>query len=97
MNVLMHWSNWEIKDPKHETLEKSMMLRYLVHVMGDIHQPLHSAQLFDDELFPKGDIGGNLFLINYTKNIENLHKFFDSGADSLPNDINRVFFLLKSL
>jgi len=89
MKVLLKWNHWEIKDQAHETMEKSMMLRYLTHVVGDIHQPLHSASLFDDELFPKGDMGGNLFKINYTSNINNLHKFWDSAADSLDNNITR--------
>lgn len=91
MDVLLHWSKWEIRNFQNETLEKSMMLRYLVHVVGDVHQPLHSASLFDNEHFPKGDMGGNLFKINYTKNVDNLHKFFDSGADQLPNEITRVY------
>jgi len=93
MNVLLKWNKWEISNPKNETMEKAMMIRYLIHVIGDIHQPLHSAQLFDDVYFPKGDAGGNLFKLNYTKNIDNLHKFFDSGADQFPNEITRVVYL----
>jgi len=89
MTVLLKWNKWELKDLEHEALEKSMMLRYLAHVVGDIHQPLHSAELFDDVNFPKGDMGGNLFKIKYTSNINNLHKFWDSGADSLNNNITR--------
>jgi hypothetical protein len=68
------------------------MLRYFMHVIGDIHQPLHASQLFDDDLFKKGDEGGNLFLINYfsTEDIDNLHKLYDSGIDKLNNNIKRV-------
>jgi len=88
MKALLHWNKWESKNLANETMEKSLMLRYLVHVVGDVHQPLHSAEFFDDQLFPKGDMGGNLFLINYT-GIKNLHSFYDSGADSLNNNITR--------
>ena len=91
MKQLLTWNKWEIMHQADETLEKSIMLRYLVHVVGDVHQPLHSAELFDDDRFPKGDMGGNLFLINYKEDIENLHKFWDSGADNLPNSIYRVY------
>ena len=59
MNVLLKWNKWEISNPKNETMEKAMMIRYLIHVIGDIHQPLHSAQLFDDVYFPKGDAGND--------------------------------------
>ena len=90
MEVLTKWTKWEIDDLQNNVFEKSMMLRYLIHVVGDIHQPLHAVELFDDVKFPRGDNGGNLFLIEYNDNIGNLHKFFDSGADSLPNDLIRV-------
>jgi len=88
MKVLTSWTKEEL-DNLNVNFEKSMMLRYLIHVVGDIHQPLHAAELFDNERFIKGDYGGNLFYINYTDRIGNLHKFFDSGADSLPNDLTR--------
>ena len=66
-----------------------MMARYLVHVVGDIHQPLHASSFFDNDRFKEGDQGGNLFLINYKDGVENLHKLFDSGADQLQNIIKR--------
>jgi len=88
MKTLTLWTKEEINELNGD-FEKSMMLRYLIHVVGDIHQPLHAAEFFDNERFIKGDYGGNLFYINYTDRIGNLHKFFDSGADSLPNDFTR--------
>ena len=69
-------------------------MRYLIHVLGDIHQPLHASTLVNKQ-FPKGDQGGNFFLINYSQNIENLHKFFDSGADNLSQTIVRVIFKIN--
>jgi len=62
--------------------EKSMMARYLIHVVGDVHQPLHAACLIN-ELFPDGDFGGNEFKIIFSDNINNLHKLFDSGIGRL--------------
>ena len=35
------------------------MARYLLHVVGDIHQPLHSTNYFNGT-FKTGDLGGNL-------------------------------------
>ncbi len=43
-------------------LMQSFGLRMMIHIVGDIHQPLHSAALFSDR-FPTGDEGGNLFKI----------------------------------
>jgi len=66
--------------------EKSFALRFMTHVIGDMHQPLHAAGLFDEVLFPKGDRGGNSFKISYTGTtvLKNLHSFLDSGADGFP-------------
>lgn len=42
--------------------EKAIYLCWVVHLIGDIHQPLHCADLYDEQ-FPEGDRGGNLDLI----------------------------------
>lgn len=39
-------------------LDKARQLRFLIHMVGDIHQPLHAATLYSNE-FPRGDLGGN--------------------------------------
>jgi hypothetical protein len=65
------------------------MARYLIHVVGDVHQPLHAASYFDDDKFRDGDQGGNLFKIIYDDNIDNLHKLYDSVVDRVNNKIGR--------
>ena len=37
---------------------KAIALAWLFHLAGDIHQPLHTAQLFTVD-YPHGDRGGN--------------------------------------
>jgi hypothetical protein len=54
--------------------DKAIMLCWLFHVVGDIHQPLHSSTLFSQKLFPEGDRGGNRVL---TKQRGNLHSLWD--------------------
>ena len=78
------WTKEEIENLDTQ-FEKSTALRFLTHVIGDVHQPLHSSGFKSNE-FPKGDMGGNLFAIIYPpdKNINQIHKFFDSGAALLP-------------
>jgi hypothetical protein len=68
--------------------EKSFFLMYLLHVVGDIHQPLHSCSLMNKE-FPEGDRGGNSLKINFVNNkeITNLHSLWDSVLDADYNGI----------
>lgn len=51
--------------------EKMIALRYLVHVMGDIHQPLHVGNGFD--------LGGSACQIHWktAQTTQNLHVFWD--------------------
>lgn len=68
------------------TAERSLFARYLIHMVGDIHQPLHSVSLYN-KTFTKGDAGGNLLklkILNGT--LQNFHSFWDSGAFRLQND-----------
>jgi hypothetical protein len=54
--------------------DKAIMLAWLFHLVGDIHQPLHSTALFSPRLFPIGDRGGNSVL---TVQRRNLHSLWD--------------------
>ena len=62
-------------------IPKSLCTRLMIHFIGDIHQPLHSSTLFSPE-FPEGDMGGNLFEIDYTprKSFKKLHTFWDATS-----------------
>ena len=39
--------------------ERAVALCWVLHLMGDIHQPLHAGSLFSAEVFKRGDRGGN--------------------------------------
>eukprot|EP01015_Nassula_variabilis_P010254 TRINITY_DN1817_c0_g3_i3.p1 TRINITY_DN1817_c0_g3~~TRINITY_DN1817_c0_g3_i3.p1 ORF type:complete len:351 (-),score=34.65 TRINITY_DN1817_c0_g3_i3:9-1061(-) len=71
------------------TIEKSQMLRFLIHIFGDIHQPLHTSTLFNEEFHTEdGDQGGTQYKIEYnltSRNYSSLHYFWDSGAGVLPD------------
>jgi hypothetical protein len=69
-------------------LETSFSLRFLIHLIGDMHQPLHCAQLWS-LTFPKGDAGGNFFKITYDSSINQLHKLWDSAIGHLKDDMKR--------
>jgi hypothetical protein len=61
-------------------------LRYLLHFVGDIQQPLHSSEAFYASQ-PNGDAGGNGFYLtgNWTK----LHYLWDDGGGYLTNSMYR--------
>jgi|SRR5579872_7504521 len=70
-----------LSDKSTSPQDKAIMLAWLFHLVGDIHQPLHSSALFSKNLFHDGDRGGNRVL---TVQHRNLHSLWDGlpGADA---------------
>jgi hypothetical protein len=63
--------------------EKARMLRFLIHFVGDIHQPLHCVSRYTSvNGKPVGDRGGNDFTIVGVSS-DNLHSYWDSGLGLL--------------
>lgn len=61
---------------------KAVRLCWLFHVVGDLHQPLHTTALVDQQLFAApnfDDAGGNFCFIRTNKNNRplNLHAYWD--------------------
>jgi hypothetical protein len=44
------------------TFERAFMARFLLHLVGDIHQPLHSTSMYN-ETYKNGDQGGTTYTI----------------------------------
>lgn len=61
--------------------DKGQALRYLLHFVGDMHQPLHCVSRVTDTN-PKGDAGGNKFYVDdgSAARRKNLHSLWDSGC-----------------
>ncbi|HEV2749182.1 MAG TPA: S1/P1 nuclease [Gemmatimonadales bacterium] len=54
---------------------RAVALAWLLHLVGDIHQPLHcSSRVTPDETLPRGDQGGNTFRLDDDRN---LHGYWD--------------------
>lgn len=53
-------------------------LIFITHIVGDIHQPLHNATLYDSD-FPTGDVGGNLYKIKSSFGAKELHAAWDDS------------------
>lgn len=60
--------------------QRAVALCWVMHLAGDVHQPLHTAQLFSSR-YPNGDKAGSLqFVIDpLTGRPENLHWFWDDS------------------
>ena len=63
---------------------RAVYLSYLVHLVGDIHQPLHCASLFTDA-YPKGDRGGNDFFVRPAQRVVRLHGIWDGLLGTAAN------------
>ncbi len=72
--------------------QKAVAIAWIEHIIGDLHQPLHtSARVTETE--KKGDQGGNLFLLTPQgtprDKQRNLHSFWDSMiVNNSPNTAN---------
>jgi hypothetical protein len=69
-------------------------LVWLLHIAGDVHQPLHCVARFS-AAHPDGDAGGNYV---YVRPGGNLHAFWDQalGTDRSAENVNRLARQLRS-
>jgi len=67
-------------------LRRAVYLSYLIHLVGDIHQPLHCASLFNNT-YPDGDKGGNDFYVKPGSRGIKLHAIWDGllGTSGKPH------------
>lgn len=63
----------------------AVALRFLVHLVGDMHQPLHVATLkLEDSTLDQG--GNKIFIKDSNGKSISLHQAFDSALGLLPNE-----------
>jgi len=67
-----------LADPRAAPSTRSYDLAWLLHLVGDIHQPLHAASRFSQEL-PEGDLGGNRIRLCAPPCRLTLHQFWDAA------------------
>ncbi|MEY2428597.1 MAG: hypothetical protein QOJ40_1482, partial [Verrucomicrobiota bacterium] len=83
---------------RHESDEsRAVYLSWLIHLIGDLHQPLHCSTL-RNEKFPEGDKGGNDFFIKPAEQGIRLHSFWDGllGTRSHPqSEVNEAIRLVN--
>ena len=60
-----------LKNSKSTLIQKKLALKMLIHMVGDLHQPMHTARPEDQ--------GGNKVLLTWFGEKSNLHKVWDEG------------------
>lgn len=68
-----------ITDKSAPDWSRGVALRFFIHFVGDIHQPLHVSTRCSEQ-YPKGDNGGNFFPLQDGR-YPNLHALWDSGTN----------------
>lgn len=61
-----------LQDPEATKESKQLALKIVVHILGDLHQPMHMGHA--------SDLGGNKWKVNYFGRDSNLHSVWDSSV-----------------
>jgi len=80
-NIIETMKTKIFKPPFDGKMERSFMLKFLPHFVGDLHQPLHETSRVTKNLI-MGDAGGNLFPISFGR-ITNLHALWDQTMNQI--------------
>lgn len=67
----LHFFRKMVLDPNTSLEHRQLALRFIVHIIGDLHQPLHNGR--------PGDRGGNNVKVKWFGRDSNLHAVWDTG------------------
>ena len=74
---------------------RGLLLAWLMHDVGDLHQPLHATAMFSRRLFPTGDRGGNSVKTTQAFNLHSVWDQFPGRDDRLREARNAALQLLQ--
>jgi hypothetical protein len=83
----------DLRDAEATAEQKAIALCWLLHLAGDIHQPLHSAAFYSEKDYSKGDEGGNSWWVKKGNTPIKLHAYWDDipgvveEFDHLPAEV----------
>jgi hypothetical protein len=69
-----------VGDRSQPAAERAIQLAWILHLVGDVHNPLHTVARFTQTL-PKGDRGGNDV---HVRGARNLHAYWDALLGDTP-------------
>src|SRR5262245_32651813 len=81
VRAALAWARQTLLDAKRPAPQRALALSWLLHLVGDVHQPLHGVALFTAQRFELGDRGGNEIS---TGSGSSLHRVWDGllGEDT---------------
>jgi hypothetical protein len=82
-----------VMDPHANLQDRALHVSWLIHLIGDLHQPLHSTALFSRRLFPDGDQGGNKIQTEQGQNLHILWDFFPGSPRFSTAQARAIEFL----
>lgn len=74
-----------LQDPCTSDEDRGLMVSWALHLIADVHQPLHTAALFTQDRWPRGDRGGNEVKIEGSGKegrLDSLHYYWDSAISN---------------
>jgi hypothetical protein len=93
----------ELKSKETTEDDKAVAICWMEHLIGDVHQPLHSCTLFSSQ-FKRGDRGGNEFALRIGGQGWVLHTYWDALLGAVPNYLEdtpehqtKVYQLVKEM
>jgi hypothetical protein len=83
-----------LADPSASREARALALSWVLHLVGDAHQPLHAVALFTSRRFVTGDRGGNDILV---RERGSLHRLWDGllGDDATPHALEAALVELR--
>lgn len=85
-----------VKNQKANPYDRARFLSFLTHIVGDLHQPLHTVTLYS-KAHPDGDKGGNLYIIQHENKKANTHSLWDSALGTFAGKNGRATDHAKEL
>jgi hypothetical protein len=66
MNIFqaLHECDYQLSNPRNDNPTKAIYICWVLHLVGDIHQPMHSSAAFTPNKLQKGDQGGNFIKVD---------------------------------
>lgn len=74
-----------VKNADANPYERVRFLSFLTHLVGDLHQPLHTVSYISATM-PDGDKGGNRYMVKVKNTRINLHHVWDDGLGSFEGN-----------
>ena len=91
----------DLQNPDISIQQKGLWLSWALHLIADVHQPLHTSAVFSKKRWPRGDRGGNEVKVAGTEKkgrLDSLHYFWDSAISNRrrPHEVAQLVEVLDA-